>query len=55
MPMPAPATAGKAAVWSKHSSVNPPSNYPWTRPATHLGRRVDTACSPYAGRNGGGE
>jgi hypothetical protein len=23
MPMPAPATAGKAAVWSKHSSVIP--------------------------------
>ncbi len=32
MPMLAPATAGKAAVWSKHSSVIPPQTTPGLGP-----------------------
>jgi hypothetical protein len=35
--------AGKAVAQSKTGCVHPPSNCPWTRPATHLERGVDTA------------
>jgi hypothetical protein len=38
----APATRGEAVAQSK-TGVHPPSNCPWTRPATHLERGVDTA------------
>jgi len=35
--------AGKAVAKSKHRLCTSPSNCPWTRPATRLGRHVDTA------------
>jgi len=47
MPMPAPATAGKAAVWSKHSSVIPlklPLDSARHTPRTARGYNFSNSC-----------